>query len=84
MFVKNHRYHIEVDCSSGQLKDTKFLHNIVKKKEIDALQTTMKSKGMKDTAPEPVCREFSMIFKFNLALVFPSKNLSTILRKNSA
>ena len=23
---------------------------------------------------EPICREFSMIFKFKLALVFPSKN----------
>ena len=34
--------------------------------------------------PGPVCRKFGMIFKFNLTLVFPSKNRSTILSKNCA
>ena len=36
------------------------------------------------TPGHSVCREFSMIFKFNLALVFAIKNWRMILSKNSA
>ena len=35
-------------------------------------------------SPGPICKDFRMILKINLAAIFPSKNCSTMLSKNSA
>ena len=40
--------------------------------------------NIKTAGSGPICRDFRMILKINLAAIFPSKNWSTILSKNSA